>query len=100
MQKLRVDMNMGANLRRLRLEHRYTQDQLVAKLHLLEVPVTRAVCSGTKPGSGISRSAHSSRCISSIGAATTPFSMVFSYHNAAHRANPMRFVSPSRRNRL
>ncbi len=34
MQKLRVDMNMGANLRRLRLEHRYTQDQLVAKLHL------------------------------------------------------------------
>lgn len=28
MQKLRVDMNMGANLRRLRLEHRYTQDQL------------------------------------------------------------------------
>ena len=72
MQKLRVDMNMGANLRRLRLEHRYTQDQLVAKLHLLEVPVTRAVCSGTKPGSGISRSAHSSRCISSIAAAVTP----------------------------
>lgn len=65
-------MNMGANLRRLRLEHRYTQDPLVAGLHLLEVPVTRAVCSGTKPGSGISRSAHSSRCISSIAAAVTP----------------------------
>ena len=50
MQKLRVDMNMGANLRRLRLEHRYTQDQLVAKLHLLEVPVTRAVCSRYETG--------------------------------------------------
>ena len=50
MQKLRVDMNMGANLRRLRLEHRYTQDQLVAKLHLLEVPVTRAVYSRYETG--------------------------------------------------
>ena len=50
MQKLRVDMNMGANLRRLRLEHRYTQDPLVAKLHLLEVPVTRAVYSRYETG--------------------------------------------------
>ena len=48
MQKLRVDMS--ANLRRLRLEHRYTQDQLVAKLHLLEVPVTRAVYSRYETG--------------------------------------------------
>ena len=34
----------------LRLEHRYTQDPLVAGLHLLEVPVTRAVYSRYETG--------------------------------------------------
>ena len=63
MQKLRVDMNMGANLRRLRLEHRYTQDQLVAKLHLLEVPDTGCLLpvrnrGAEYPGPHISRAAH------------------------------------------
>ena len=37
MQKIRIDMDLGNNLRRMRLENDFTQDRLVAQLNLMGV---------------------------------------------------------------
>lgn len=41
MYKLRVDMDIGPQLRRLRTDNQLTQDRLAAKLNLLGIPVSR-----------------------------------------------------------
>ena len=48
MQKLKVDMNIGANLRSLRKEHGYTQDQLIAHMARYGVDVTAVTIHVTK----------------------------------------------------
>ena len=50
MQKLKVDMNIGANLRSLRKEHGYTQDQLIAHMARYGVDVTRSYYSRYETG--------------------------------------------------
>lgn len=41
MQKLKVDMNIGSNLRSLRVSHNLKQDELVAKLSNYGLDITR-----------------------------------------------------------
>ncbi len=50
MQKIKADMDLGSNLRKLRVQHQYTQDRLVAKLGVLGVNVTRAIYSRYETG--------------------------------------------------
>lgn len=42
MQKIRVDINIGSNLRDLRKQHNLTQDQTVAKLGVLGIEIPRS----------------------------------------------------------
>ena len=50
MQKLKVDMDIGSNLRKLRKEHGYTQDQLTARISRYGVDITRAYYSRYETG--------------------------------------------------
>lgn len=50
MQKIKVDLEMGSNLRILRKKHQYTQDRLVAKLDGAGIVVTRGVYSRYETG--------------------------------------------------
>lgn len=50
MQRLRVDMDIGSNLRRLRKENGFTQDRLIAKLYFLGIDVSRAIYSRYETG--------------------------------------------------
>ena len=43
MEKLKADLNMGNNLRRLRKANGLTQDQLVARLGILGLSTTRGL---------------------------------------------------------
>ena len=45
MNKLRPDMDLGGNLRKLRKSRGYTQEQMVAKMQLLGCDITRSVYS-------------------------------------------------------
>lgn len=42
MQKLRPDMNIGQNIQRLRKQSGFTQDQLIAKLHLMGISISKS----------------------------------------------------------
>ena len=50
MEKLKADLNMGNNLRRLRKANGLTQDQLVARLGILGLSTTRGLYSRYEPG--------------------------------------------------
>lgn len=51
MQKIRTYMDMGNNLRRIRLENGFTQDRLVARLNLMGINnITRAIYSRYETG--------------------------------------------------
>lgn len=50
MQKLKVDMKIGNNLRSLRKEYGYTQDQLIAQMARYGVDVTRSYYSRFETG--------------------------------------------------
>lgn len=50
MQKLRADMNIGDNLRALRNKHKYTQEELVAKMGILEIDISRSIYSRYETG--------------------------------------------------
>lgn len=45
MQKFRPDMDIGGNIRNLRKKNGLTQDQVVAKLQLLDVNISRSIYS-------------------------------------------------------
>lgn len=42
-QKIKINSKFGYNLRKLRKEHGYTQEQLVAKLQLLDQDISRSM---------------------------------------------------------
>lgn len=42
MQKIRPDLNLGGNIRKLRLENNLTQEETVAKLQLKGLPISRS----------------------------------------------------------
>ena len=42
MQKIRPDMDIGGNIRRLRKERGMTQDQVLAKMHLMGIEISRS----------------------------------------------------------
>lgn len=50
MDKIRQDVNIGANFRKLRKERGYTQEQLVAKMQLLGSETNRAIYSRYETG--------------------------------------------------
>lgn len=50
-QKIKTTPSFGANLRQLRLEHGYTQEQLVAKLQLLNQNISRSIYAQMECGS-------------------------------------------------
>ena len=50
-QKIKTTPSFGANLRQLRLEHGYTQEQLVGKLQLLNQYISRSIYAQMKCGS-------------------------------------------------
>ena len=50
MQKIRIDMDLGNNLRRMRLENDFTQDRLVAQLNLMGVDISKAIYSRYETG--------------------------------------------------
>lgn len=50
MQKLKVDMDIGSNLRKLRKTQGYTQDQLTAQISRYGVDITRAYYSRFETG--------------------------------------------------
>lgn len=50
MEKLKADLNMGNNLRRLRKANGLTQDQLVARLGILGLSTTRSLYSRYETG--------------------------------------------------
>ena len=42
-QKIKINATFGANLKKLRKEHGYTQEQLVAKMQLLNQDISRSI---------------------------------------------------------
>ncbi len=42
MQKIRPDMNIGQNIQALRYQNKLTQEQVIAKLNLMGIPVTKS----------------------------------------------------------
>ena len=42
MQKIRPDLDIGYTLRKLRLKHHFTQDDVVRQLNLLGLPISRS----------------------------------------------------------
>lgn len=42
-QKIKINSHFGHNLRKLRKEHGYTQEELVAKLQLLDQDISRSM---------------------------------------------------------
>lgn len=42
-QKIKINSKFGYNLRKIRKEHGYTQEQLVAKLQLLDQDISRSM---------------------------------------------------------
>ena len=42
MQKIRPDLDIGATIRKLRLKNDLSQDDVVAKLNLMGLPITRS----------------------------------------------------------
>ena len=50
-QKIKTTPSFGANLRQLRLEHGYTQEQLFAKLQLLNQNISRSTYAQMECGS-------------------------------------------------
>jgi len=50
MQKIKADMDIGSNLRNIREDHHYTQDQIVAKLGVRNISVTRSTYSRYETG--------------------------------------------------
>lgn len=49
--KLRQDINIGSNIRKIRKEHHFTQEQVIAKLQLLGVELSRSAYSQIECGS-------------------------------------------------
>lgn len=45
MHKIRPDMDIGGNMRKIRKSRGLTQDQVVARLHLLGIEISRSVYS-------------------------------------------------------
>lgn len=50
MNKLRQDLNLGMNLRAIRNKHKYTQEQIVAKLQVLGSETNRSIYSRYETG--------------------------------------------------
>jgi len=50
MQRLKVDMNIGNNMRILRKTYKCTQDQIIAKLGILGISLTRSTYSRFETG--------------------------------------------------
>jgi len=50
MQRLKVDMNIGNNMRILRKTYKFTQDQIIAKLGILGISLTRSTYSRFETG--------------------------------------------------
>lgn len=42
MQKLRPDLDIGNNIRNLRVNNKLSQDDVVAKLNLMDLPISRS----------------------------------------------------------
>jgi len=42
MQKLRPDLDIGKNIQSLRYKNKLTQDQVIAKLNLLGIPISKS----------------------------------------------------------
>lgn len=42
MQKIRPDLNLGGNIRKLRIRSDMTQEQVVAKLQVMGLPISRS----------------------------------------------------------
>ena len=49
-QKIKADTSLGRNLKLLRKQHGYTQEQLVAKLQLLNQDISRSIYSQIECG--------------------------------------------------
>lgn len=49
-QKIKADVSLGRNLKQLRKQHGYTQEQLVAKLQLLNQDISRSIYSQIECG--------------------------------------------------
>lgn len=73
MQKIRIDMDLGNNLRRMRLENDFTQDRLVAQLNLMGVIYPEQFIHGMKPVNLMCRSAYLWRCIVYMAVRMTNF---------------------------
>ena len=42
MQKLRPDMNIGGNIQKIRYSRKLTQDQVIAKMNLMGIPISKS----------------------------------------------------------
>lgn len=42
MQKIRPDMDIGKNIQAIRYQHKLTQDDVVAKLNLTDIPMSKS----------------------------------------------------------
>lgn len=42
MQKIRPDMNIGKNIQSIRYQNKMTQEQVIAKLNLMGIPMTKS----------------------------------------------------------
>lgn len=49
-QKIKINSNFGKNLRNLRIKHGYTQEQIVAKLQLMNQEISRSAYSQIECG--------------------------------------------------
>lgn len=49
-QKIKINPSFGNNLRKIRLEHGYTQEQITAKLQLLNQDISRSIYSQIECG--------------------------------------------------
>ena len=42
MQKIRMDMSIGSNIQKIRYQRRLTQDQVIAKMNLMGIPISKS----------------------------------------------------------
>lgn len=48
-QKIRMDMSIGSNIQKRRYQCKLKQDQVIAKMNLMGIPIPRAVMPRLKP---------------------------------------------------
>ena len=51
MQKIRPDLDIGGNIQQMRYQNKLTQDQVIARLNLMGIPISKSTYAKLETGS-------------------------------------------------